>query len=149
VWVDGWQIQCCGAPFAVGSRVTWELSPSVDRDYLGAVLGEAAVGRITDHEEHHGDALDAETVAGVVQSIERVSCSYAPIDDRNVTYPVEGSVVVTPAQAADGWEPETDELRFVGYVVTLEPDPEGRSDAPMDVKWYWAGPCRALGRCSA
>jgi hypothetical protein len=31
VWVDGWQMQCCGTPFAVGSQVAWTLG---EADYL-------------------------------------------------------------------------------------------------------------------
>jgi hypothetical protein len=128
VWVDAWQIQCCGEPFAVGSTVTWELSRTVDRDFLGSVFGEAGAARITDCEEHHGDALDADPLVGVVRSIERVSCSYAPEDDdSNVLSPVGGSAVLSAVQHADGWEPETDDVRFVGYVVTLDPAPPGRS----------------------
>lgn len=56
VWVDAWQMQCCGDPFAVGSRVAWTLSEP-DREWL--------------------------------------------------------------ASDADGWHPETDDVRFTGYLVDV------------------------------
>lgn len=31
VYVDGWQLQCCGSPFAVGDNVEWTLMLSSDR----------------------------------------------------------------------------------------------------------------------
>ena len=33
VWVDSWQMQCCGEPFRVGSQVTWTLG-AADQDWL-------------------------------------------------------------------------------------------------------------------
>ena len=29
VWVDAWQMQCCGDPFAVGSSVEWTLAGNI------------------------------------------------------------------------------------------------------------------------
>ncbi len=34
-------------------------------------------------------------------------------------YPVSGSARVESKPSADGWERETDELRFLGYLVDL------------------------------
>jgi hypothetical protein len=121
VWVDSWQLQCCGDPFAVGSTVAWWLSPTVDRDFLGTVLAAADVGRITDVQEAHFDGLDGRTVEGVVREIERVMCRYAPVGDGPLHVPVTGSAVVTAQATADGWESETGDVRFVGYLVRLEP----------------------------
>lgn len=25
IWIGGWQMQCCGKPFRLGSRVAWTL----------------------------------------------------------------------------------------------------------------------------
>ncbi len=41
VWVDSWQMRCCGEPFRVGSQVAWTLS-GADPDWLGAMLGADA-----------------------------------------------------------------------------------------------------------
>ncbi|MFD0474010.1 DUF6578 domain-containing protein [Nonomuraea thailandensis] len=54
VWVDDWQMQCCGEPFHVGSTVSWTLTPA-DRDWLTQVLGEETAATIDWGEEHHSD----------------------------------------------------------------------------------------------
>ncbi|MHA6784578.1 DUF6578 domain-containing protein [Pseudonocardia saturnea] len=38
VWMDSWQYECCGAPFAVGDRVRWTLQPA-DLEFLAPPLG--------------------------------------------------------------------------------------------------------------
>lgn len=38
VWVDSWQYECCGDPFAVGDRVRWTLRPA-DLEFLAPPLG--------------------------------------------------------------------------------------------------------------
>lgn len=41
VWVDDWQYQCCGTPFAVGDQVSWTLTADSD-DFLVRALGDHA-----------------------------------------------------------------------------------------------------------
>lgn len=44
LWVDAWQLQCCGEPFRLGSPVAWMVREA-DPDWLQAVLGaEATAG---------------------------------------------------------------------------------------------------------
>jgi len=57
VWIDDWQMQCCGEPFQVGSVVTWILDPKPEAGYLTAVLGEDEASRVTHYENHHKDEL--------------------------------------------------------------------------------------------
>lgn len=38
VWMDYWQYECCGDPFAVGDRVHWTLQPA-DLEFLAPPLG--------------------------------------------------------------------------------------------------------------
>ena len=122
VWVDGWQVQCCGEPFSVGSQVSWTLSRCTDPAFATAVLGDDLASSLTHQEEHHGGLPDdAPTTTGVVRSIRAVSCAYAPdADDRTCLRPVPGTSRVTDEVDADGWEPETDTLRFVAYIVGLD-----------------------------
>jgi hypothetical protein len=51
IWVDGWQMQCCGEPFRLGSQVAWTLR-AADPDWLEAVLGAQQI--VDAAEEHHG-----------------------------------------------------------------------------------------------
>lgn len=58
VWVEAWQIQCCGDAFEVGSKVEWTLCEQSDRDWLTSVLGDEFAREITYSEEHHGGLPD-------------------------------------------------------------------------------------------
>ena len=40
VWVNSWQMQCCGDPFRRGSKVAWTLR-DVDSDWFDAMLARA------------------------------------------------------------------------------------------------------------
>ena len=121
VWVDSWQIQCCGDPIDVGGTVSWTLSSSFDRPFLRSVIGDHAEG-ITHAEDHHGDLPEGSPrTEGVVESISAAFCEYAPRrgGPERTLYPVEGTEVLQPREHADGWEVEPDGLRFVGYMVRL------------------------------
>lgn len=120
IWVDDWQMQCCGQPFTVGSTVSWTLRPA-DPEWLEAVLGADAAGEVDAAEEHHAVGTDAETTDATVESIMAVHCRYAvPTGAQTQAgYPVHGSGVLTPTDSATGWTPNTGDLRFVGYLVRL------------------------------
>ena len=60
IWIDSWQMQCCGEPFRLGSRVAWTLR-AADPDWLAATLGADAQQAVDAAEEHHG-AVPADTV---------------------------------------------------------------------------------------
>ena len=75
VWIDGWQMQCCGKPFRLGSQVAWTLR-AADPDWLEAVLG--AQQPVDAAEEHHGGVPEDTTpTRGTVTHIAAVHCRYA------------------------------------------------------------------------
>ena len=121
VWLDGWQMQCCGEPFSIGGRVSWVLQPAGDPDFAAAVLGRELAGTITHREEHHReDSETAPRTTGTVRSIRAASCTYAPRPaDGNSWYPVPGSLSLVDKTAADGREPGDDIVQFVAYLVEL------------------------------
>ena len=126
VWVDAWQMQCCGDPFEVGSQVEWTLYEESDRDWLAAVLGDDVARQITHGEEHHGGLPDdAPVTVGRVTRIRAVSSRFGP-DPNSVSaaapvhIPIPGTAEVVDVDAADGWYTETDGLQFNGYVVDIE-----------------------------
>lgn len=41
VWVDFWQMQCCGEPFRTGDQVAWTVR-ATDPDWLEVMLGPQA-----------------------------------------------------------------------------------------------------------
>lgn len=121
VWVDEWQMKCCGDPFTVGSTVHWSAVPANMEDYA-SVLGAAGAPNIDFHEEHHSDVDGAQTVNGRVLSIRAVFHRFTPIPDSNPRhlFPVEGSAQFTPVTRATGWEDAVSGLDFAGYLVEVE-----------------------------
>ena len=124
VWVDGWQMQCCGRPFSVGATVSWNVMPPLDREFLAQMVGAAEAEQVTHLEERHLDPEDGRlrTVSGRVVEVRAVSCRYAPnaAGPAKLLVPVRGSAVIELRDTADGWEREADGLRFVGYLVDLD-----------------------------
>jgi hypothetical protein len=120
VWVDDWQLQCCGTPFRRGDRVTWQVRPA-DTEWLGGVLGPRLPDPPLYAEEHHGGAAGRRTTAaGTVRSIDAVSCRFAALEPGTLAHPVYDSAVLEPVAEADGWHRAAPPLRFAGYLVTLD-----------------------------
>ncbi len=124
VWVDGWQVECCGEPFAVGDTVRWTL---VERPFDDQLVDERGrpEPRPTLAEEHHGDSPDdASVTAGVVRRIATVTFAYERLPGRERAYgPVAGSGRTQQRQHVDGQEgalPTDEGRRFAGYVVDLD-----------------------------
>ena len=55
VWVEKWQMECCGDAFKIGAEVEWATWPLVDREWFVAILGDAEAARFTDVEDHHDE----------------------------------------------------------------------------------------------
>ena len=122
VYVESWQIQCCGDEFALRSKVEWTVVADPDLEFLSAVLGSHEADAITDIEEHHGlMQLRDEPLIGTVHGITAVFCSYAAPSTGKALYPVSGTAVLEPRERADGWEQEDAHTRvFVGYLVDVD-----------------------------
>ncbi|MGW4055544.1 DUF6578 domain-containing protein [Streptomyces sp. NPDC004779] len=119
IWVDGWQMQCCGDSFAPGGVASWTLLEVDPEDYVDLVGSERA-DQIDFREEHHGQgAEDAPTSLEVVSIVE-VHCRYGvPLGSTSkVNYPVPGTTVLVPVEAADGWAKAQPDVSFAGYLVT-------------------------------
>jgi hypothetical protein len=119
VWVNAWQMQCCGEPFSVGSRVTWTLAEA-DADWLTTVFGTDIT--VDAAEEHHGGVPhETPQTALTVTAISAVHCRYVPlpVGDQRILRPVRSSAVLTPVTSADGWIPDRNGERFSGYLVQV------------------------------
>ncbi|NGN62678.1 hypothetical protein G5C51_02020 [Streptomyces sp. A7024] len=125
VWMDAWQLQCCGTPFSIGDEVTWTLGDA-DMDWLAEPLGPATTAEIDAAEEHHGGLPSrTPTTTGTVTSIHAVHCRYAPepgADDRTLS-PVKDSAILTTTTTADGWESAQEDRTFIGYLIHLDTPP--------------------------
>jgi hypothetical protein len=127
VWIDGWQMQCCGEPFQVGSVVSWNLTPVLGSSHVPSIL-IADGPQITHIENHHGPDIPDGTVltVGTVNAIQMAFCKVAPMsdDDSSVCVPVPSSGWLstrTSASSADGDEGEDDDTHFLGYIVEIVP----------------------------
>lgn len=118
IWVDGWQMQCCGGRFAPGDVVSWTLLEVEPEDYAD-VVGSERADEIDFCEEHHGQVEGHAPTSVEVVSIVEVHCRYgvpAGATDR-VNYPVPGTAVLVPVEEADGWAKARPDVTFAGYLV--------------------------------
>jgi hypothetical protein len=124
VWIQYWQIQCCGDPFRIGQPVRWKAERGGAADgFTCAVVGDEIASTVTHFQEHHAFSdNDVIEIAGTVTAITAVYCAYAKAAD-GVHYPVPGTAVLRERWEADGWEPDEQDRRFVCYLVDLAEQP--------------------------
>ena len=118
VWVDGWQQECCGQPWAIGSVVDWALTPVSQEHRLTALFSAEAGVLLDTREEHHGGlGDDTERTRGTVIAVRAVQGRQESKDGGDDLFLVPGSARLTPLTHSNG-----DELRwdgFLGYLVEL------------------------------
>jgi uncharacterized protein DUF6578 len=120
VWVDSWQMQCCGEPFQVGSQIAWTLR-SADSGFLHGLLGPHAQPAADAAEDHHGGVPEGTVpTSGTVTGIAAVHCRFATAPgDQRTLYPVPGSGSLTVVRSADGRTADRDDEKLMGYLVEL------------------------------
>ncbi|MER7516998.1 DUF6578 domain-containing protein [Streptomyces sp. NPDC126499] len=119
IWVDAWQIQCCGQNFATGDVISWTLLEADPEDYAD-VVGSERAQEIDFCEEHHGQGEGRAPTSVEVLSITEVHCRYGvpPGATEKVNCPVPGTTVLVPVDKADGWAKDRPDVSFTGYLVT-------------------------------
>ncbi len=143
VWVDGWQMACCGTPFSIGDSIDWTVSSDVDRSFLGRVTSPEVAGRIDYSEEHHDDDDDDDDdemvlgLTGVVRSIRLASCRYE-LEDGGGSGPAAGSGQLRDVVSTTERPPKTGDEDHPGWIVEVEPF--RLTDSPL----YVAGSGRRL-----
>jgi hypothetical protein len=121
VFVDNRQSDCCGEPFAVGSRMSWTLrrGSDVDRPWLAAVLGADVAATVDAAEEHHG---------GIPEDTRRTTGTVTWIAEVRYRRPqgrlLPDSGVVTEVAAVRKWAAHHGDLRMVGFLARLRLDGE-------------------------
>ncbi|WP_037871487.1 DUF6578 domain-containing protein [Streptomyces sp. SPB074] len=121
IWVDDWQMQCCGEKFAPGDVVSWHLQ-EVDPEDYAAVVGSERAAEIDFCEEHHGqEGAHAPTRLRVL-AVSEVHCRYEvpPGGASSGRQPVPGSTELVRVREADGWAARRPHVDFAGYLVTAE-----------------------------
>ncbi|MGE3328701.1 MAG: DUF6578 domain-containing protein [Acidimicrobiia bacterium] len=129
VWLEGWAIQCCGAPFAVGAESSWQLRRVTGSPACAEFLPEKLASRVTDELVHHeGRNGPGRFVTGTVRFINAVYCQRVADINSSLMRPVAGSGRLIPVSSVDRWEQDPEEVglgdsyRFEGYLVDLLTD---------------------------
>ena len=121
IWVDDWQIQCCGQSFTPGDVVSWQLLEVDPEDYADLV-GRDRAAEIDFCEEHHGRGDDPAPTRLRVLTVTEVHCRYEvpPGSTSNARHPVPGTTEWVPVRQADGRALKRQHVEFTGYLVTAE-----------------------------
>ncbi|MEW2117380.1 DUF6578 domain-containing protein [Streptomyces sp. NPDC005474] len=119
IWVDDWQIQCCGESFTPGDVVSWKLLEADPKEYAD-VVGTERAAEIDFREEHHGPGEEHPPTSLKVLTVAEVHCRYEvpPDSTAHMHHPVPGTTVLVPVEEADGWAEARPNVTFVGYLVT-------------------------------
>lgn len=125
VWVDRWQMECCGTPFAVGDPVAWSVRRDVDRAFLTAAAAPEVADAVQYREEHHEDTAEdavdpALEVTGHVRAIRAVTCRYEVDQVEGGSSPAPGSGMLTDVTGTAARPPQSAGRSHVGWVVALE-----------------------------
>lgn len=119
IYVESWQMECCGDPSSVDSVVHRTVVPA-DHDFLDAVVGAELSAKVTEAEEHHHDPATTavQSLSGVVRSIQTVSCQYAKPDGGSALYPVTNSAVLQEVASSEEDTSGLEGRAFLGWLVS-------------------------------
>lgn len=127
IWVDDWQIHCCGQEFTPGDVVSWTLLEVDPKDYADIVGGERAA-EIDFREEHH-DQEEHTPIRLQVLTIAEAHLRFEVPPGGTAYHPVPGTTVLVPAEEASGRVVARPGARFTGYLVTARRITEMSEDA--------------------
>lgn len=124
VWVDAWEMQCCGTPFEIGELVEWTVEDaSGRRDWLTDLLGDELAAQVGYIERHHAEDPQRPRMR-LVGRVARVRSAFRRYVDgppgSQTLVAVPGSLTWQDPGRADGWEDEVDGRLFCGYVVEVD-----------------------------
>ena len=113
IWIDDWQMQCCGDPFNVYDAITWTVVA-----WDTEVPNFITQGHIDYYYENHTDDF-----IEITATVEKIQCiyqvfQYDPKVKANV--PLYGKLEDYDGELAYGIEQNQEEYQFTGYLVTLK-----------------------------
>ena len=118
VFVEFWQHQCCGEPFAVGEVVLWPLAPT-SGDGMVRVIGSELGSQVAWAVERHADVFT--TVSGTVRALTSVFNQTEHVEEHPEgphTRVKAGSGVMQPVARTQSAE-YLDDYEWSGYLVDL------------------------------
>jgi hypothetical protein len=122
IFLENWQHECCGRPFATAEVVTWPLTTDLGRDHLGTMLGSEVSARLTAYVERHSEQVVETRLR--VNAIRAVFCEYAPDPDGEhpqALRPVPGTAAFQEMDRVEHRSESLLGMHWVGYVVDAEP----------------------------
>jgi hypothetical protein len=136
VFVDGWQLHCCGTPFRLGTTVRWDVEAVLNNEWLVGLLDANHSRQVSYHQSDHGMTGTPFHMVAEVLAIEALSYDLEPDPDPRIAVPgqvlraIGGSGRLAVLDSADGRESEPADSchsAFAGYIVevdtiTVEPD---------------------------
>jgi hypothetical protein len=118
VWIDYWEMECCGEPFSVGDIVTWPAAEVVDQSwYADLGLGKVPGWAYSAHTDDEGE------IRGAVEEIEAVFCRFRLV--RREAKRIPGTGILEHRSHAINFEPHDDwggPKSWIGYLVRLSTD---------------------------
>jgi hypothetical protein len=122
VWIDDWEMQCCGEPFSVGDSVDWPASPLSDRSWYAELgLEKAPTWIYSAHSDDEGE------LRGTVEEIEAVFCRFRVVN--RMATRIAGTGILEQRVHAINFEPSDDwggPKSWCGYLVRLNTDAGAR-----------------------
>ena len=115
VFYEGWQMECCGIPFALNDMVNWTVDEQV-----GPVFQKLTLDKVDYcYDSHIKGYEELFWLTGQVLEIRALYIKYVPSrTQERLLVPEEG--ILVNVKEAHGWEKAIGEKRFAGYVVTLD-----------------------------
>ncbi|MHC6204169.1 DUF6578 domain-containing protein [Breznakiellaceae bacterium SP9] len=119
VWIEDWQMQCCGKPFAIGDTVEWLALKWTGTD--SEIVNVGKTDYLYDH--HSSDFKGLFKIQGVVAHIEAIFYHYEEkqmvLAGRSGNFMIPVSGKVRSVESANGWEKDADGMDFAAYHVAL------------------------------
>jgi hypothetical protein len=114
VWIDSWQMQCCGTPFKIDDKIKWT---ALKWEFEKPVVD---VGNIDFYYENHAESNDnLFDIEGIVSEIFAIHFVYKLNTETRVQIAISGKTV--PVNEADGWDKDmSEEMQFSAYYVKLK-----------------------------
>lgn len=112
---DGWQMECCGIPFALNDIVNWTVY-----EQAGPLFETIELGQVDYcYDSHVKGYEELSMLTGKVLEIKALYVNYVPSATQERLMVPESGILVD-VETAHGWEKKIDEMMFAAYVVTLD-----------------------------
>jgi len=116
VYIESWQMQCCGKPFKIGDRIEWTACKWED-DWVDPI------GKIDYIYENHN--VSGKALYTLIATVSEIKAQYYTTELRpsprlnNAELPHMVYVKAIDVTEADGWDEDAEGLDFGSYMVSL------------------------------